>query len=325
MTPPIKRHERLDRLAITLLIVCCAFWGLQQILIKSTLPEIPAMWQAAMRFWIATVLLWLWCLWRGIPLFNADKTLGAGLLAGGLFAAEFIGIYGGLTYTNASRLTVFLYSSVFVVALLLPRFVPSERLNLKQWAGLVIAFCAVAIAFSEGLLSTDTGHWRGDLLAIAAAIFWGLTTLVLAGHAVIAGICREGFVLPDRHGSCGDDHSLSGGERAVDTRIQQLRVVVVGASVGGGRLCELSHLDVDAAPLPGDTDGVVYFFNARVRADFRRRLFGRAPQLAAFGRDCRCGRRDLVGQPERPPANAWYQVRHAGLAMASGFKTFSAG
>ena len=136
MTPPIKRHERLDRLAITLLIACCAFWGLQQILIKSTLPEIPAMWQAAMRFWIATVLLWLWCLWRGIPLFNADKTLGAGLLAGGLFAAEFIGIYGGLSYTNASRLTVFLYSSVFVVALLLPRFVPSERLNLKQWIGL---------------------------------------------------------------------------------------------------------------------------------------------------------------------------------------------
>jgi drug/metabolite transporter (DMT)-like permease len=179
MTPPIKRHERLDRLAITLLITCCAFWGLQQILIKSTLPEIPAMWQAAMRFWIATVLLWLWCLWRGIPLFNADKTLGAGLLAGGLFAAEFIGIYGGLSYTNASRLTVFLYSSVFVVALLLPRFVPSERLNLKQWIGLVTAFCAVAVAFSEGLLSADTGHWRGDLLAIAAAIFWGLTTLVL--------------------------------------------------------------------------------------------------------------------------------------------------
>ena len=179
MSAPIKRHERLDRVAITLLILCCAFWGLQQILIKSTLPEIPAMWQAAMRFWIATSLLWIWCAWRGIPLFKRDQTLGAGLLAGGLFASEFIGIYAGLSYTNASRLTVFLYSSVFVVAILLPRFLPAERLNGKQWLGLVVAFCAVAIAFSEGLLSADTGHWRGDLLAIAAAVFWGLTTLVL--------------------------------------------------------------------------------------------------------------------------------------------------
>ena len=176
---PVKRHDRLDRLAIVLLVTCCAFWGLQQILIKATLTEIPPMWQASIRFWLATAVLWLLSAVRGVPLFNADQTLKAGLLAGALFAAEFVGIYWGLAHTNASRLTVFLYSSVFVVAILLPRLVPTERLGRKQWAGLVIAFGAVTLAFSEGLLDTDTGHWRGDLLAICAAIFWGLTTLVL--------------------------------------------------------------------------------------------------------------------------------------------------
>ena len=93
---PVKRHDRLDRLAIVLLVTCCAFWGLQQILIKATLTEIPPMWQASIRFWLATAVLWLWSAVRGVPLFNADQTLKAGLLAGALFAAEFVGIYWGL-------------------------------------------------------------------------------------------------------------------------------------------------------------------------------------------------------------------------------------
>ncbi len=47
MTTDRKAH--LDSLAITLLIVCCAFWGFQQILIKVALPEIPPLWQATIR------------------------------------------------------------------------------------------------------------------------------------------------------------------------------------------------------------------------------------------------------------------------------------
>jgi drug/metabolite transporter (DMT)-like permease len=59
---------------------------------------------------------------RGVKLFERDGTLRAGLLAGLLFAAKFSCIYLGLRDTTASRLTVFLYTSPFVVALLLPRW-----------------------------------------------------------------------------------------------------------------------------------------------------------------------------------------------------------
>jgi drug/metabolite transporter (DMT)-like permease len=181
-----ERKSHLDSYAITLLIACCAFWGLQQILIKTTVVVIPPLWQATLRFAAATALLLLWCRWRGVPLFTRDGSLGAGLLAGLLFAVEFICIYLGLRDTNASRLTVFLYSSPFVVALLLPRLVPAERLRGLQWLGLGIAFLAVAFAFSEGFLH-DTPHeqlpnqLRGDALALAAGLFWGLTTLVIRG------------------------------------------------------------------------------------------------------------------------------------------------
>src|SRR5829696_5379542 len=150
-----ERKEHLDALAVSLLIACCLFWGFQQILIKTTVTEVPPLWQAAIRFVGATVLLSLWCGVRGIKLFERDGTLPAGLLAGALFAAEFTCIYLGLRDTAASRLTVFLYTSPFVVALLLPRIVPSEKLRPVQWIGLAIAFAAVAFAFSEGFTGSS--------------------------------------------------------------------------------------------------------------------------------------------------------------------------
>lgn len=183
------RKTHLDSLAVTLLVVCCAFWGFQQILIKFAVAEVPPLWQASLRFWGATLLLWLWCRARGVPLFERDGTLKAGLLAGVLFAGEFAFIYLGLQLTTASRLTVFLYTSPFVVALLLPRVVPSETLRRVQWIGLTIAFAAVALAFSEGFLqgSPVAGQWRGDAMGLAAGILWGLTTLTIrASHLSMA-------------------------------------------------------------------------------------------------------------------------------------------
>lgn len=175
-----ERKSHLDTLAISLLLACCVFWGFQQILIKTTVGEVPPLWQASLRFAGATVLLWLWCLWRGVKLFTRDGTSRAGLLAGVLFAAEFTCIYLGLQATTASRLTVFLYASPFVVALLLPRLVPAEKLRAVQWAGMVIAFIAMAVAFSEGFTGGTTARQlRGDALGLAAGVLWGLTTLVI--------------------------------------------------------------------------------------------------------------------------------------------------
>ncbi len=181
MTTPAQRKTHLDSFAITLLVVCCAFWGFQQILIKDTVAEVPPLWQASLRFWGAAVLIWLWCRARGVPLFERDGTLKAGLLAGSLFAGEFAFIYLGLLHTSASRLTVFLYTSPFVVAVLLPRVVPGERLRRIQWIGLVIAFAAVALAFSEGFMHSSpvAGQWLGDAMALAAGTLWGLTTLTI--------------------------------------------------------------------------------------------------------------------------------------------------
>jgi drug/metabolite transporter (DMT)-like permease len=67
------------------------------------------------------------------------------------------------------------------VALLLPRFVPTERLRTLQWTGLVIAFAAVTLAFAEGLFGQAAlpRQLRGDAVALLGGLLWGLTTLVI--------------------------------------------------------------------------------------------------------------------------------------------------
>ena len=178
------RKTELDALAIALLLGCCLFWGFQQVLIKATMAEMPPMFQASLRLWGATALLWLWCLARGVPLFTRDGSLKAGLLAGGLFAAEFACIYLGLQATSASRLTVFLYTSPFWVAVLVPLWVRSEKLHGWQWLGLVCAFAGVLFALREGLTGQGQATLLGDLLALVAGMFWGLTTVVIRASSL---------------------------------------------------------------------------------------------------------------------------------------------
>ena len=180
-----SRKEHLDTLAVALLLGCCVFWGFQQVLLKATLPEVPPVFQASIRFAGATALLWLWCAGRGVKLFGGDDTLQAGLLAGVLFAAEFACIYIGLQYTTASRLTVFLYTAPFWVAVLVPLWVRAEKLRPLQWLGLACAFAAVVFALGEGLGSGTPKMWLGDVLGLAAGMFWGLTTVVIRTTSLI--------------------------------------------------------------------------------------------------------------------------------------------
>ena len=189
----IERKTSLDGLAIGMLLACCLFWGFQQVLVKATIPELAPVFQVSVRFAGALLLLLAWSRWRGIALFGADGSLKAGLLAGGMFAVEFAFIYTGLKFTTAARLTLLLYTAPFWVAILVPLFVRSERLGAFQWGGLALAFGGVVVAFLDngsgaagpGLSGADQQQQRlGDLLALAAGMCWGLTTVIIRSSSL---------------------------------------------------------------------------------------------------------------------------------------------
>ncbi|NUZ04587.1 DMT family transporter [Piscinibacter koreensis] len=183
---PPNRKPHLDTLASTLLVLCCFLWGLNQVAAKWALPEIPALWQAAARSVGGALLVWLWARVRGIALFEQDRTLAGGLLAGTLFAAEFACIFLGLQYTSASRMIVFIYAAPFVVALGMPLVARAERLTPLQFGGLVVAFAGIAAAFAEGFTrpAVAPDQWIGDALGLLGGALWGATTLAVRGSAL---------------------------------------------------------------------------------------------------------------------------------------------
>lgn len=181
MTAAPSARRPLDGMATGLMVALCAVWGLQQVVIKATVPLMGAVLQAGLRSAIAALLVLGFALWRGTPLWRRDGTLGAGLAAGLLFGAEFYCIFVGLGYTTASRMAVFLYTAPIFTALGLHLTVDGEKLRSGQWLGVVLAFAGMALAFADGL----AGHGQrgstllGDALGILAGALWAATTVVV--------------------------------------------------------------------------------------------------------------------------------------------------
>jgi drug/metabolite transporter (DMT)-like permease len=172
-------RKPVDALAFGTMIVLCMLWGFQQVTMKLAAPHISLVMQAGIRSVIATLLLLLWAWWRGIRLFSRDGTLGAGIFAGLLFGFEFFFIYAGLQYTGASRMTVFVNIAPCLTALGLAVFLPGERLGLRQWVGILMAFAGVAVAFAEGFLAPGKAGLLGDAFGLIAAVLWAATTVLI--------------------------------------------------------------------------------------------------------------------------------------------------
>ena len=167
------------------MLALCLLWGFNQVLAKTANAGISPILQAGLRSVGATVLVWAWASLRGVRLFTRDGSLWPGLAAGLLFAAEFGLIYEGLEFTTASRATLFVYCSPFVVAVGVHLLVPSEKMSITQVLGLIGAFAGVAIAFSSGLALPTHRQLLGDALALGGALAWGGTTVLIRASRLV--------------------------------------------------------------------------------------------------------------------------------------------
>jgi len=161
------------------MVVLCMCWGFQQIAVKIAAAGISPIMQAGLRSIIAAVLLLAWAQLRRIPLFGRDGTLAGGLMAGALFAAEFVFIYAGLAHTAASRMVVFIYLAPCLTVLGLQWFVPGERLNAGQWTGVALAFLGIVLAFADGFSTAAGSTLIGDVFGVIAAALWAATTVLV--------------------------------------------------------------------------------------------------------------------------------------------------
>lgn len=154
-------------------------WGFNNVAIKLAIHDIPPLTQSAARSVIAALLVAAWTQARGIPLFKRDGTLRAGILAGVLFALEFLLIYRGLVWTTATRGVLFLYLAPFFVVIGSRWLVPGDHFQLSQWLGLLLSFVGIVIAFGLPTPAADSRQVFGDLMLVGGAAAWAATTLTI--------------------------------------------------------------------------------------------------------------------------------------------------
>ena len=169
----------LDAGASALIVLMCLAWGLNQVAIKFSLPDVPPFTQAVIRSFGGLLIVLAWVRLRGIVLIGRDGTLIAGIFAGLLFGLEFVLIYGGMHFTMASRATLFLYTAPFFVALGGRWLLPSDWFGPSQWCGLAMCFIGLAVAIGVPQGNVDASTLIGDLMLIGAGASWGATTLLI--------------------------------------------------------------------------------------------------------------------------------------------------
>ena len=169
---------------MALIVFLCFTWGFNQVAVKLALPEVAPLLQCTIRTALATLIVLLWMGMRGLPIFAKDGSLVPGVVAGLLFGAEFLFIYRGLLYTMASRAVLFIYMAPFFVVIGARLFLPGDRFGVTQWAGLVLSFIGIVIAFGVPAPSSDPHQLFGDIMMLGAAITWAATTLVIKGSAL---------------------------------------------------------------------------------------------------------------------------------------------
>jgi drug/metabolite transporter (DMT)-like permease len=176
-----RRAADIDARAATILVVCCAIWGLGLVMVKLANAGISPLCNSGLRSVFGGLILFGWTRLRGIPLFTADRTLWAGISCGVLFALEFLTLYAGLTMTQVARATIFLHCAPFVAAVGEHYFVPGHRLTRIKAGGLLAAFAGMIVALGLGGQALTRETILGDLLCLAGGIFWGMTTVVVRG------------------------------------------------------------------------------------------------------------------------------------------------
>jgi drug/metabolite transporter (DMT)-like permease len=159
-------------------------WGFNNVAIKLAIHDIPPLIQSSARSVIAAILVGAWTQARGIPLFKRDGTLRAGILAGILFALEFLLIYRGLVWTTATRGVLFLYLAPFFVVIGSRWLIPGDYFHVSQWLGLLLSFVGIVIAFGLPTPAADSRQVLGDFMLIGGAAAWAATTLTIKASAL---------------------------------------------------------------------------------------------------------------------------------------------
>lgn len=164
----------LDASGVAGAILCCMLWGGNAVAVKFSIPDIPPMGCAGLRFLLALPVI-AWFCWRsGQPLWAPRNHWGLVILHAGITVAQIYTFNWGTSHGTAGRASIFINVHPLVVAPL-AWLVLGERLGLRGLGGLLAAALGLLVLLAEPL--RRGGAYAGDLIVLLSGAIFAVQTI----------------------------------------------------------------------------------------------------------------------------------------------------
>ncbi len=161
------------------MLVVCLIWGINFSVTKLAIGQMPALPFTAIRFTLASLLLWLIVRkLEGPATLAPDVTrrlIVLGIVGNTLYQLAFV---LGLAYTTATNSSLIVATVPTVVAVL-AGLLGLERITPRMWAGIALGTIGVILVIAASGVEFSAITLRGDLLTVLGVFCWAGYTLGL--------------------------------------------------------------------------------------------------------------------------------------------------
>ena len=172
----VDNNSSSDKFTYLAFVIAVIFLGVNFVAVRFSNQELPPFWGAALRFIIASLLLFAIVRLRNLPLPRGAALTGALLYGLFSFALSYALLYWGLTRVGAGMASV-MFATIPLMTQLIASLIGQERLTWKGILGATIVIVGIGIVFLEQL--------RFDIPWVyLVAVLAGVLTSALSGIIV---------------------------------------------------------------------------------------------------------------------------------------------
>ncbi|MFO1540051.1 MAG: DMT family transporter [Chloroflexota bacterium] len=163
------------------LLITMIVWGVTYALTRHAVQNVGAIPAAMLRFGLGSLVLLgaLAIADRGVP--RVPTGMGRRLIAGGLLGVAFYNVlfFGGLALAPAIDAAALMPVTTPIATAALAFVLTRERPRRARVLGLLLGVCGAALFLASAQPDAETPHrLLGDLVLMAAAVVWGIYTIV---------------------------------------------------------------------------------------------------------------------------------------------------
>ena len=172
------RKKSIDTFGAASLIGFSLLLGINHIVIKLVNIGIQPIFFCGLRSLLAVFFIISWMRYKRIPIEFFSAHWKMGVLAGLVFAAEFLCLFIALDYTTVVRNSIIYYSMPLWLSLMAHFLLPTETLSRTKILGLGFAFSGVVWAILSKSNQKEEYTLIGDFFALGGALGWAAIILL---------------------------------------------------------------------------------------------------------------------------------------------------